>query len=138
MKSPTRDAKHPAAMQCSGEAMQHMQGGEKIVSNLEFYPMVLSTQGPLASVIMTIEANVQTQGRPPRLFLTLIYSDVCRYLRPMITGHNCFGAILHTITLSDFMIADVTDAMVTGHIASFPGCKTQKSGFPEEQQIDNG
>lgn len=47
---------------------------------------------------------------------------------PMITGHNCFGAILHRITLSDFMIADVTDAMVTGHIASFPAVYAAKVG----------
>merc|ERR1719399_1745424 len=26
---------------------------------------------------------------------------------PMLTGHNCFGAILHLITISDFVIADV-------------------------------
>jgi len=47
---------------------------------------------------------------------------------PMITGHNCFGAILHRITLSDFMIADVTDSMVTGHIASFPAVYAARVG----------
>ena len=33
---------------------------------------------------------------------------------PMLTGHNCFGAVLYPITMADFTIADVTDAMMDG------------------------
>ena len=33
---------------------------------------------------------------------------------PMVTGHNCFGAILYPITLADFSIASVTDKSVDG------------------------
>lgn len=33
---------------------------------------------------------------------------------PMVTGHNCFGAILYPITLADFTIASVTDKSVSG------------------------
>ena len=29
-------------------------------------------------------------------------------------GHNCFGAVLYPITMADFVIADVTDAMLDG------------------------
>jgi hypothetical protein len=29
-------------------------------------------------------------------------------------GHNCFGAVLYPITMADFVIADVTDAMMGG------------------------
>ena len=29
-------------------------------------------------------------------------------------GHNCFGAVLYPITMADFTIADVTDAMLDG------------------------
>merc|ERR1712048_151730 len=39
---------------------------------------------------------------------------------PMVTGHNCFGAVLYPITMADFMIADVTDSMLDGVIAGFP------------------
>merc|ERR1712194_703586 len=39
---------------------------------------------------------------------------------PMGTGHNCFGAVLYPITMADFVIADVTDAMLDGVIAGFP------------------
>jgi hypothetical protein len=39
---------------------------------------------------------------------------------PMITGHTCFGAVLYPITMSDFVIADVTDSMLDGYIIGFP------------------
>ena len=35
---------------------------------------------------------------------------------PMVTGHNCFGAILYPITFADFSIASVTDKSVDGTI----------------------
>lgn len=47
---------------------------------------------------------------------------------PMITGHNCFGAVLHLITMADFVIADVTDSMMDGYIAGFPATYAQKVG----------
>jgi hypothetical protein len=47
---------------------------------------------------------------------------------PMLTGHNCFGAVLHPITMSDFVIADVTDSMMDGYLSSFPTTYQQKVG----------
>lgn len=47
---------------------------------------------------------------------------------PMISGHNCFGSILHPITMADFMIADLTDSMLDGYIAGFPGMYARKVG----------
>jgi len=47
---------------------------------------------------------------------------------PMITGHNCFGAILYPITMADFMVADMTDGMLDGYIAGFPNTYAQKVG----------
>ena len=47
---------------------------------------------------------------------------------PMISGHNCFGAVLYPITMADFMVADVTDSMVDGYIASFPSMFARKVG----------
>eukprot|EP00392_Amoebophrya_sp_AT5.2_P019673 g20621.t1 len=39
---------------------------------------------------------------------------------PMLTGHQCFGAVLYPITAADFVIADVTDAQLDGVVAGFP------------------
>jgi len=39
---------------------------------------------------------------------------------PMVTGSNCFGAVLYPITIGDFVLADVTDQALDGVIASFP------------------
>ena len=36
-----------------------------------------------------------------------------------VPGHNCFGAVLYPITMADFTIADVTDAMLDGPHRSF-------------------
>lgn len=47
---------------------------------------------------------------------------------PMLTGHNCFGAVLYPITMPDFMIADVTDSMLDGVIAGFPNTYASKVG----------
>ena len=66
-----------------------------------------------------------------------------------VPGHNCFGAVLYPITMADFTIADVTDAMLDGpqhslstsvmfylsfawlfegYIAGFPNTYAQKVG----------
>lgn len=47
---------------------------------------------------------------------------------PMLTGHNCFGAVLYPITFSDFLVADMTDAMMDGYLASFPDTYANKVG----------
>ena len=43
-------------------------------------------------------------------------------------GHNCFGAVLCPITMSDFVIAVVTDAMLDGVVAGFPQTYATKVG----------
>lgn len=52
---------------------------------------------------------------------------------PMITGHNCFGAILHPIAMADFIVADVTDSMLDGHIAGFPAKYAAKVGKTSDE-----
>merc|ERR1712232_129638 len=47
---------------------------------------------------------------------------------PMVTGHNCFGAVLYPITLADFLIADMSDKAMDGYIAGFPGTYASKVG----------
>jgi len=47
---------------------------------------------------------------------------------PMVSGHNCFGAVLHPITMADFLVADLTDKAMDGYIASFPSTYAAKVG----------
>merc|ERR1719453_1033204 len=47
---------------------------------------------------------------------------------PMVTGHNCFGAVLYPITAADSIMADVTDSQLDGTIAGFPSLYAQKVG----------
>lgn len=52
---------------------------------------------------------------------------------PMVTGHNCFGAVLYPITMADFTIADVTDSMLDGYIAGFPNTYATKVGKTSDE-----
>lgn len=52
---------------------------------------------------------------------------------PMITGHNCFGAVLYPITMADFVLADVTDSMLDGVIAGFPNTYATKVGKTSDE-----
>lgn len=47
---------------------------------------------------------------------------------PMVSGHNCFGAVLYPITFADFIVADVTDSIMDGYMASFPNTFASKVG----------
>lgn len=47
---------------------------------------------------------------------------------PMVTGHNCFGAVLYPITMADSVLADVTDSMLDGVVAGFPNTYATKVG----------
>jgi len=52
---------------------------------------------------------------------------------PMISGHNCFGSVLYPITAADGSMADVTDAMLDGYIASFPTTYVRKVGRTSDE-----
>ncbi|CAE7744911.1 unnamed protein product [Symbiodinium sp. CCMP2592] len=47
---------------------------------------------------------------------------------PMVTGHNCMGAVLYPIPMVDFIMADVTDSMLDGVISGFPNTYASKVG----------
>ena len=52
---------------------------------------------------------------------------------PMVTGHNCFGAVAYPITAADFMIADVTDSMLNSYVAGFPNTYANKVGKTSDE-----
>lgn len=51
---------------------------------------------------------------------------------PLAAGHNCFGSVTHPITMADFMMADVTDSMLDGYVAGFPGLYARKVGRTDD------
>lgn len=51
---------------------------------------------------------------------------------PMVTGHNCFGAIQYPITAADFVLADTTDSQLDGVIAGFPTLYKRKVGVTSD------
>jgi hypothetical protein len=91
-------------------------------------PMSLATQslgmgaGLVQSIIAAVIHIVPPLIPPP------VWNNMPLPCAPMVTGHNCFGAVLYPITMADFVIADVTDSMLDGVIAGFPNTYASKVG----------
>jgi len=75
-------------------------------------------QAVLAAIIHTV----------PPLIPPPVWNNMPLPCAPMVTGHNCFGAVLYPITMADFVTADVTDSMLDGVIAGFPNTYASKVG----------
>lgn len=91
-------------------------------------PMALASQslgmgaGLVQSIIAAVIHVVPPMIPPP------VWNNQPLPCAPMVTGHNCFGAVLYPITMADFVIADVTDSMLDGVIAGFPNTYASKVG----------
>jgi len=91
-------------------------------------PMMLASQGLSmgAGLVQSIMSAV-IHTVPP-LIPPPAWNNQPLPCAPMVTGHNCFGAVLYPITMADFVIADVTDSMLDGVIAGFPNTYASKVG----------
>ena len=78
--------------------------------------------GMVQSAIATAVHVVPPMVPPP------VWNNQPLTCMPMLHGHNCFGAVLHPITASDFVISDVTDSMLNGAVAGFPNTYANKVG----------
>jgi len=56
---------------------------------------------------------------------------------PMVTGHNCFGAVLYPITFGDSIMADVSDSKLNGDIANFPALYRSRVGVTDDSTYAN-
>jgi hypothetical protein len=74
--------------------------------------------GQVKGVLQTVAAVVATDVPP--MIPAPAWNNMPFPCMPMVTGHNCFGAVLYPITIGDFIMADVTDSAMDGVIASFP------------------
>jgi hypothetical protein len=52
---------------------------------------------------------------------------------PMVTGANCFGAVLYPITFADSLLADVTDSVMTGMKKQFRVTFLQRAGHQPDR-----
>lgn len=50
----------------------------------------------------------------------------------MLSGHNCFGAVIYPITMADFATATMTDSTLDGVIAGFPTLYKRKVGVTSD------
>ena len=60
-------------------------------------------------IMKYIQRKKRAMGRPAKTTGEKVLPHTCLW-----SGHNCFGAVLYPITMADFTIADVTDAMLDG------------------------
>lgn len=82
------------------------------------------------SVLQTVAAVVAT--RVPPMVPPPAWNNRPFVCMPMVTGHNCFGAVLYPITIGDFILADLSDAAIGGVISSFPSYYRSKIGATDE------
>lgn len=91
-------------------------------------PTILAKQalqmgaGMVQAIVAAVVSIVPPLIPPP------VWNNMPLVCAPMVTGHNCFGAVLYPITMADFLIADVTDRMLDGYIAGFPNTYASKVG----------
>jgi len=91
-------------------------------------PVALASQGLSVGMGMVQSIVASVLDVVPPLVPPPVWNNMPLPCAPMITGHNCFGAVLYPITMADFTIADVTDAMLDGYIAGFPNTYAEKVG----------
>ena len=89
-------------------------------------PFALSTQA-LSTGMGLVQAAIATMVHVvPPLVPPPAWNNQPLSCVPMVSGHNCFGSVMYPITMADFMLADVTDSMLDGYVASFPALYAKK------------
>jgi len=91
-------------------------------------PMALTSQALSAGMGLIQSTIASSMHVVPPLVPPPMWNNQPLTCAPMVSGHNCFGSVLYPITMADFMIADVTDAMLDGYIAGFPSAYSKKVG----------
>lgn len=84
------------------------------------------TKGVIQSVVAATLTAVPPTISPPA------WNNQPFPCMPMVTGHNCFGAVLYPITIGDFVMADLTDDALDGVVASFPSYYRRHVGRTED------
>merc|ERR1712078_895848 len=93
-------------------------------------PMALAKQGlSMGAGLVQSVVSAVIHAVPP-LIPPPVWNNQPLPCAPMVTGHNCFGAVLYPITMADFVLADVTDSVLDGIIAGFPAAYAEKVGRP--------
>ena len=91
-------------------------------------PMALASQALSTGMGLVQSTIASTLHVVPPLVPPPMWNNQPLTCAPMVSGHNCFGAVLYPITMADFIIADVTDAMLDGYVAGFPSTYSKKVG----------
>ena len=95
-------------------------------------PMALSSQALSTGMGLVQSAIAGVIHTVPPLVPPPAWNNQPLTCVPMAAGHNCFGSVQYPITAADFMVADVTDSMLDGYVASFPNAYAQKVGKTDD------
>ena len=112
------------------------QGAEGPAAAGLLTPLALSSQALTTGMGLVQSALASALHVVPPLVPPPAWNNQPLTCAPMISGHNCFGAVLYPITMADFMVADVTDSMLDGYIASFPSMYARKVGKTDDAMYE--
>jgi len=96
-------------------------------------PMALARQA-LSTGMGLIQSSISSMLHVvPPLVSPPLWNNQPMTCVPMVSGHNCFGAVTYPITMADFVLADVTDSMLDGYVAGFPQTYARKVGKTSDE-----
>merc|ERR1719478_919293 len=95
--------------------------GAALAMPLALIPQALNMGMGMVQTVVAMIVDVVPPLIPPPVWNNMPLPCV-----PMVLGHNCFGAVLHPITMPDFVLADKTDKMMDGYISGFPALYAEK------------
>jgi hypothetical protein len=84
-------------------------------------------KGVIQSVVAATMTDIPPTIPPP------VWNNQPFPCMPMVTGSNCFGAVLYPITIGDFVMADMTDNALNGVVASFPAYYRRHVGSTDDR-----
>jgi len=87
---------------------------------------VKQVKGVLQTVVATVLTDVPPMIPPPA------WNNMPFPCMPMVTGHNCAGAVNYPITIGDFVLADMTDSALDGTVAGFPAYYRKHIGATDD------
>lgn len=87
---------------------------------------LMQVKGVLQTVAAVVATEVPPMIPPPA------WNNMPFPCLPMVTGHNCAGAVLYPITIGDFIMADLSDSAISGVKSSFPSYYRSHVGVTDD------
>lgn len=125
------------SLNINGMIMTKLQGSSdpagmsQANSNVMLLAGVMLVKDMIQAALSTVSSLVPPTIPPP------VWNNMPLPCMPLVTAHNCFGAVMYPITFPDFILADVTDTVLDSVISGFPSMYFQRAGVTSDEAYGN-